>query len=316
MPCTSLMLRSPILRALPLINLKLSSRGLALFMGAALLGSPAGCKKYQEKIANQKDEIAALEIDKAELIAERKALEEKQDELDAKIAEVDAANQELDARIASLIEYQKALEKQLDELGIDKSKIAMQFKTAQANLEAQQKVIDEMQRQQLLAKKRLDILKNMLKKFKNLIAGGKLKVRVRNGKLMLELPSAILFESGKADLSTGGQQTLSEVAKVLATISSREFQVAGHTDNVPISNAKFPSNWELSTSRSVSVVKFLQDKGVDPNWLSAAGYSKYQPTATNNTAEGKSKNRRIEITLMPNLDELPDLSELEEELKK
>lgn len=283
-----------------------------LVVGFAL----AGCHKFKDQIASQKDEIAALEIDKAELIAERKQLQEKRDELDAKIGDVDAANQELDARIASLVEYQKALEKQLDALGIDKSKITKQFKNAKANLEAQKKTIDEMKRQQALAKKRLNILKSMLQKFKSLIAGGKLKVRIRNGKLMLELPSAILFPSGSADLSEEGRKTLAEVAKVLATISSREFQVAGHTDNVPIKNAKFPSNWELSTSRAVSVVKFLQNRGVKPKWLSAAGYSKYQPSAANSTSKGKSRNRRIEITLMPNLDELPDLSELEKEIKK
>jgi chemotaxis protein MotB len=172
-----------------------------------------------------------------------------------------------------------------------------------------------MRRQQEQAKRRLETLKKMLAKFKNLIAGGKLNVRIRRGKLTLELPSAILFPSGSAVLSKDGKETLAEVAAVLATIKKREFQVAGHTDNVPITNSNFASNWELSTARAVSVVKYMQEKGVSPENLSASGYSEYQPTASNKTADGKQLNRRIEIILMPNLDELPDLSALEKEIK-
>ncbi len=154
----------------------------------------------------------------------------------------------------------------------------------------------------------------MLEKFKALIEGGKLKVKIKGGKMMLELPSAILFESGKADLSEMGKATLSEVAAVLVDIPDREFQVAGHTDNVPIKSNKFPSNWELSTARAVEVVKFLQAMGVQPTSLSAAGYAEYKPSVGNDTEDGKAQNRRIEIILMPNLDELPDLSSLESEL--
>jgi chemotaxis protein MotB len=156
----------------------------------------------------------------------------------------------------------------------------------------------------------------MLAKFKSLIKAGKLNVKIRRGKLVLELPSAVLFESGKADLSKDGAATLKEVAKVLSKIRRREFQVAGHTDTVPIKSANYESNWELSTARALTVVKFLQDNRVKPDLLSAAGYSQYQPAATNTTEKGKAQNRRIEIVLMPNLDELPDLSDLEKELSQ
>jgi len=166
-----------------------------------------------------------------------------------------------------------------------------------------------------LAKQRLETLKNMLVKFKNLIAAGKLKVKIKEGKMFLELPSAILFPSGRATLSEEGKATLTEVAAVLTQIQGREFLVAGHTDNVPIQNPKYPSNWELSTARAVAVVKFLQEMGVDPHNLAAAGYSEYQPAVDNSTEEGRAQNRRIEITLMPNLNELPDLSDLEKEIE-
>ncbi|MDJ0767051.1 MAG: OmpA family protein [Myxococcota bacterium] len=284
----------------------------ALLMGGFVL-LPAGCRKYKEQIASQKDAIAALENENAELNdsksdveAERDALEEEQARLTDRIAD-------LEAQIQSLIDYQKSLENQVEQLGGDKALMAEQHEKAIA---AQKMLIAKMRKQQEQARRRLRTLKNMLSKFKSLIAGGKLKVRIRNGKLTLELPSAVLFELGRANLSKDGKETLAEVAGVLSGIRNREFQVAGHTDNVPITSGRFPTNWELSTARAVSVVRFLEEKGVPSRNLSAAGYSKFQPTASNDTKELRALNRRIEITLMPNLDELPDLSDLEKELKR
>jgi chemotaxis protein MotB len=266
------------------------------------------CGKYKDQIAGLDDEVAGLKKDK-------KGLE--------------ATKADLEGRIASILEYQDALESEIDKLGGDKAALSAKFSDAQSNLaaahadleatmadlEAKQKLIEEMKKKEELAKKRLGTLKNMLGKFKAMIESGKLKVKVKNGKMVLELPSAILFPSGKAKLSEEGQGTLGEVAAVLSTIPDREFQVAGHTDNVPLGKgSKFKSNWALSTARAVAVVSYLQEMGVQPTSLSAAGYSEYQPATSNDTTEGKAQNRRIEITLMPNLDELPDLSDLEKEL--
>ena len=100
---------------------------------------------------------------------------------------------------------------------------------------------------------------------------------------------------------------------MLASIQNRDFQIAGHTDNKPIKSARFPSNWELSTARGVAVTRFLAANGVPETRLSAAGYADTQPVASNDTPEGRAQNRRIEIVLMPNLDELPDLSSLEQQ---
>ncbi len=114
----------------------------------------------------------------------------------------------------------------------------------------------------------------------------------------------MLFDSGQTAIKPAGRDALLQVAKVLATVPGRTFQVAGHTDNVPIQNARFPSNWELSTARAVEVVKLLVAQGVAPGELSAAGYGEFDPVAGNDAPDGRAKNRRIEITLQPNLDEL------------
>ena len=210
-------------------------------------------------------------------------------------------------KISEIMAENSALISKLKKLGIEIGELDSEL----ANTKA---LNEQLRKKQEQAKKRLETLKNMLSKFKSLIAAGKLKVKIRDGKMFLELPSAILFPSGKSALSEEGQATLTEVAAVLVQIPDREFLVAGHTDNVPIKSAKYPSNWELSTARAVAVVKFMQEMGVNPVNLSAAGYSEYQPISNNATTEGKAQNRRIEITLMPNLNELPDLSDLEEEL--
>ena len=89
----------------------------------------------------------------------------------------------------------------------------------------------------------------------------------------------------------------------------RRFQVAGPPDNDKISTPRFPSNWELSTARAVEVVKLLVDAGMDSRNLSAAGYGEFAPVESNDTPEGRGKNRRIEITLVPNLEELPAIAE-------
>jgi len=161
------------------------------------------------------------------------------------------------------------------------------------------------------AKARIEMFKNMLAKFKKMVESGKIKIRIANNKMIVEMASAILFPSGKAKLSEEGEVALGEVASILSTIGDRVFQVAGHTDNIPIDNAKFASNWELSAARAVAVVEFMIEKGMASENLSAAGYADTQPVAGNLSEDGRAQNRRIEIVLQPNLDELPDLSSLE-----
>ena len=112
--------------------------------------------------------------------------------------------------------------------------------------------------------------------------------------------SEVLFASGSAVLQPGGEKQLASVAQRLVDISSRipkninwVLQVDGHTDSTPISNAIFPSNWELSAARAIAVVKFLHKEGIPNDRLVAAGYGQYQPLSTIDTA----RNRRIELKL-------------------
>jgi chemotaxis protein MotB len=183
--------------------------------------------------------------------------------------------------------------------------------TLRSSLSETERALEELRQRERQASARLEQFRGMLERFRAMIESGQLRVRIVRGRMVVELPEGILFDSGRAELKDSGEATLTEVAQVLSTIQNRNFQIVGHTDNVPIRSRRYPSNWELSTARAVTVSKFLIDAGVPATRLSAAGYAETQPVGENDTPEGRAQNRRIEIVLMPNLDELPDLSALE-----
>ena len=120
----------------------------------------------------------------------------------------------------------------------------------------------------------------------------------------MQLHNDVLFDAGQADLKADGKKAVAEVAATLRGVTGRRFQVAGHTDSEPLTPATkklYPTNWELSVARAIAVVKLLTQEGVDPGGLSAAGYGPYDPVASNASPDGQAKNRRIEISLVPNV---------------
>lgn len=136
------------------------------------------------------------------------------------------------------------------------------------------------------------------------IHSGNVRIRRRGQELVLDLANEILFDTGKAEVSDGGRKLLSDVAKSLAGLPTYAIQVAGHTDSARVVTAatqeRFPTNWELSTGRATNVVRFLQERGKIPGArLTAAGFAEYRPTASNASEDGRAKNRRIEILLVP-----------------
>lgn len=119
------------------------------------------------------------------------------------------------------------------------------------------------------------------------------------GKLTVNILDRVLFDSGEAVLRSDGESVLRKIAAVLAEHPELKIHVVGHTDNLPI-RSRFASNWELSTARALAAVHFLTEKaGVDPRRVGAVGYGEYRPVADNSTPEGRAKNRRIAITILP-----------------
>lgn len=130
---------------------------------------------------------------------------------------------------------------------------------------------------------------------------GELQVRQYQNMLTVDLAEQIFFDTGRASLKPGGKAILRKLAGELKKLDNKIVRVEGHTDNVPIAKPLqhlFPTNWELSVARATNVVRFLQDEGVPPESLIASGRAEYDPEASNDTPEGRQKNRRIEIMLI------------------
>lgn len=138
------------------------------------------------------------------------------------------------------------------------------------------------------------------KRLQKEIADKQVRLEMAERGLVLTFLAEILFDSGKTQLRESAKSTLSKVASVLQEkVSDRDIGIEGHTDNEPIKHSGWKSNWELSTSRATSVLHFLEEEGVNPRQMVASGYGEYRAVASNDTAEGRQKNRRVEIVILP-----------------
>jgi chemotaxis protein MotB len=161
--------------------------------------------------------------------------------------------------------------------------------------------------------KRMAAFEDIRKQFAKMIEHGDLKVAARRNQLIISLPAEVLFPSGSADLSKQGEYSVVEVGAVLKKFPGRRFLVVGHTDNQPLGKPKDPAvttykdNWELSTARALTVTHVLVTAGMDPKSVIPAGEGEHDPIAANTTGEGRQRNRRIEIALLPAINELPPL---------
>ena len=179
-----------------------------------------------------------------------------------------------------------------------------ELKVASQRNDELQALVDELSK----SKKRLEQAKAELEKksaeyqalatsLQGEIESGRVEVSELKGKLTVKMKDKILFASGSATLGADGRMALRKVAEALRGVQGRVIRIEGHTDDVPTGGGAFPTNWELSTARALAVVRYLQENGVDPSRLAGAGYGQYQPIAPNDTPEGRSQNRRIEIVL-------------------
>lgn len=134
-----------------------------------------------------------------------------------------------------------------------------------------------------------------------LIKKGQVNVTLQPLGVVIDVNETLLFRSGKADLTPDALPLIDQIAKILADLHY-QIQVNGFTDNVPIHNAQFDSNWDLSATRAISVVKRFVAAGIDPTLLVGAGFGEYHPVAPNNTTEGKAANRRVSIVVVSPLE--------------
>lgn len=260
---------------------------------AALVALSTGCVsqgKFNEKALeaegltkNLTDEKAARAAAEAKI----KALEEQQAALNQEKAALETRLNASESRLTGAAAERRALEEKNAQLTALNDELARNSKKlAQAKEELEKKSAE---------------YESLAQSLKQEISDGKIELSEMKGRMTVQLKDKILFASGSARVGKEGQEALVKIADALKTVRGRIIRVEGHTDDVPTGGGQFPTNWELSLARAMAVVRSLQDSGVDPTSLSAAGYGQYQPIVANDTPEHKSQNRRIEIVLAPGL---------------
>jgi len=142
-----------------------------------------------------------------------------------------------------------------------------------------------------------EIAENVSVEVDELIQNGLVTINQNENWLEIEIKSSILFQSGGATLSEDAEDVLASLAKIIK-VYKNFVQVEGFTDDRPISTARFPSNWELSSARAASVVHLFEDEGLNPEKMQAIGYGQYRPKADNKTPEGRNANRRVNLVVL------------------
>ena len=204
-----------------------------------------------------------------------------------------------------------AKEDELNKLSNSLDAKEQELKIAQEELEARSVRVTELET--IINKKdsMVTALKQSISKALRGLEGEGLTIEQRNGKVYISLEEDLLFASGKYSVNSGGVSALNKLATALSVQKDLEILVEGHTDNIPLSGRGLvKDNWDLSVMRATNVVKVLtKNPSLDPLQLTAAGRAEFVPIASNETKEGRSANRRIEMILSPNLDDLFNLLE-------
>ncbi len=262
---------------------------LALLPALALATGCVSQGKYDKLMAEAQQTEGSLKEEKSA----REALEAKVRSLEEQVAALGQEKDALTARLATsenrlttASAERRALEQRNQELAALNDELARstrKLEEAKAALE-----------------KRSSEYESLAQSLQKEISEGKIELSELQGRMTVNLKDKILFASGSASVGKEGQEALVKIADALKGVRGKIIRVEGHTDNQPVAKtAPFPSNWELSLARAMAVVRALQDSGVDPTVLSAAGYGQYQPVAPNDSPENRSLNRRIEIVLAP-----------------
>jgi chemotaxis protein MotB len=265
-------------------------------------------KTAEQEAASLANEREALTARSSELQSRLDNLEKEKGQLNSELGNVRGHIADLEQKLASgsasAQEEIAKLQTQASTLESDAARIAKE----REQLRQEQSQLAATLEQERLAKEeeiaRLTRAQEALSKsLKDEIAKGNITIQQVRDRLTINMVDRVLFDSGHAQVKPAGTKVLKQVSDVLNQISDKHIRIEGHTDNVPISSKlqnRFKTNWELSTARATTVVRYLIDQGgVEREYLSAVGYADTHPLASNDSEEGRSSNRRIEIVLYP-----------------
>lgn len=286
----------------------------------------------ESKFNNLRSSNLELLKEKDELIASKKALEANLETLKNDYSALKNKKEILDNEFAALQTKYKNLETSYDALSTQSSKklaeqaqknqeLLAELEAKELKLAAENSRLEKLQKELKQRSEQIDELQGLInakeaqmQQLKNAISnalhnfeGKGLTVVHKNGKIYVSMENKLLFNSGSWAVGVEGKKAVEQLANVLAENKDINVLIEGHTDDVPYTGTTLIDNWDLSVKRATAIVRILENKGVTPTQITAAGRSEFVPVDTNKTAEGKAKNRRIEIILAPNLDQISKL---------
>jgi chemotaxis protein MotB len=273
---------------------------------SVFLFSCVSSKKYKQSqgsLTTVQGDLTNCNTDKANLTKER-------DDLKATNASLDNRIADLNKQIDMLKENNTAMLKQMQDLSVVSASQAESIKKSLDNIGSKDAYIQDLQTS--LARKdslNMALVMNLKGAIGNL-DDQDINIKVDKGVVYIDISDKLLFTSGKYEVTKNAKQVLGKVALVLKNQPGIEFMVEGHTDNVPYKSSVLLDNWDLSVKRATAVVRILQNEyGLDPAKMAAAGRGEYMPLTDNDTAEGRARNRRTRIVILPQLDQFFKLLE-------
>lgn len=277
-------------------------RSLWILLGTLILGCGPSKADWEAQLAKYSQLNQQCEQEKNAHAATRAELEAMQQHVQRLTNELEKMGVNMDS-----------LAQQLEVEGTEKQKLASSLEEMRRALEEYKARAAQLER----IKKRFEELSSKLRQLTDL----GLKVEIRNNRMVIRLPGDVLFASGSDRLQDEGKKVITAVAEVIrkdADLARRYYQIAGHTDDKPLKGGQFRDNWGLSVMRARSVLVFLiaptEDKegggGLDGRKLHAAGYGETDPAVPNSSDETRMQNRRVELVVMPDVEEMLDLKSL------
>jgi len=294
-------------------QIKMKNASLILLVSLAMLAQSCVPKKL---LKQSQLETSILRKDSADLAQKNSNL---QNELSQKTSEANGLND----KISGLNTEMGGLRNDIVDLNKKNADLTEQNNQLNKEASSQKNMLSKSQQELLQQRQRLQQLEKLLEQQKqqskqlkakmiealNSFNSNELSVTQKNGKVYVSLSEGLLFPSGSAVVNPRGKEALSKLANVLNQNPDISVNIEGHTDSIPI-HGKYQDNWDLSTARANAIVRILTENyKVDPVRVEASGHSKYDPVDSNDTPEGRAKNRRTEIILSPKLDEMYKLLE-------
>ena len=289
---------------------KIALSFLVVLLAAGLSACSVMQGTYQKKVDEAdtlSKRLAALQVKHDDLVAENASLKADLAEMtlqrDKMTTDLAYVTGQRDKTVADKEEFDRILQSKSDSLSqtiFELRRKVADLDAENTKLKAENASLGKAREEQV--RKVSSTYESLNEKMQSEISRGQITISELKGKLTVNMVDSILFDPGKAEVKKGGREILGKVVSILKDASDKSIRIEGHTDNMRVSRVlaqRYPTNWELSAARAINVARFLQDQGIDPGQLSAVAYGEWKPVATNDTAEGKAKNRRIEIILVP-----------------